>query len=145
MPDLCHYLKKSDSGLRPIYVSSVLNEAFSEFNVMEVYFKELISKENSLEKLVEDLERVVQGADDLAKSIGVSVAELPNHPVAQRLQTLKERCEGMKQRILQHAGETDRFVRKNPYPFLFMGGLLGMVVGVRLANPKRIVLAQVTS
>ena len=37
---------------------------------MEVYFKELISKDSSLDKLVDDLERVVQGADDLAKSIG---------------------------------------------------------------------------
>jgi ElaB/YqjD/DUF883 family membrane-anchored ribosome-binding protein len=109
---------------------------------MEVYFKELISKDNCLEKLVEDLERVVQGADDLAKSIGVNIAESPEHPVAQRLLTLKERCEGMKQRILQRAGDTDRFVRKNPYPFLFMAGLFGMVMGVRLANPKRIVLAE---
>jgi ElaB/YqjD/DUF883 family membrane-anchored ribosome-binding protein len=133
------------AGFPPIYFPVVLNEVRGEFNVMEVYFKELISKDNCLEKLVEDLERVVQGADELAKSIGVNVAESPEHPVALRLLTLKERCEGMKQRILQRAGDTDRFVRKNPYPFLFMAGLLGMVVGVRLAMPQRIVLAEAIS
>jgi len=105
---------------------------------MEVYFKELISKENSLEKLVDDLERIVQGADGLAKSIGVNAAESPQHPVAQRLLTLKERCEGMKQRILHRAQETNQLVRKNPYSFLIVAGLLGMVVGVRLATRRRV-------
>ena len=33
---------------------------------MEVYFKELISKDASLNKLVDDLQRVVQGVDQLA-------------------------------------------------------------------------------
>jgi len=103
---------------------------------MEVYFKELISKENSLEKLVDDLERVVQGADDLAKSIGVNPAESSQHPVAQRLHALKEHCERMKQRVLEHAEETDRFVRKNAYSFLAVAGLLGMLVGA-LATRKR--------
>lgn len=101
---------------------------------MEVYFKELISKENSLEQLVEDLERVVQGADDLAKSI---VVESPQHPVAQRLCALKEHCEKMKQRILQHAEKTDRFVRKNPYSLLALAGLLGIVVGTGVATRSR--------
>lgn len=104
---------------------------------MEVYFKELISKENSLEKLVDDLERVVQGADDLAKSIGVDITETPQHPVAQRLHTLKERCEAMKQSLLERAQQTDRMVRKNPYSFLFAAGVLGMAVGAGLAYRRR--------
>ena len=44
---------------------------------MEVYFKQLISKDASLDKLVDDLERVVQGADDFAKSLGDKLAERP--------------------------------------------------------------------
>jgi ElaB/YqjD/DUF883 family membrane-anchored ribosome-binding protein len=101
---------------------------------MEVYFKELISKESSLDKLVDDLERVVQGADDLAKSLGPKLAEHPD--LAQRVQKLKEGCDRINQEIIEHARATDKFVRRNPY--YFMGGavVLGMLVGAKLSSRK---------
>jgi ElaB/YqjD/DUF883 family membrane-anchored ribosome-binding protein len=51
----------------------------------------------------------------------------------------------MKQRILEHAEETDRFVRRNPYSFLVVAGLLGMVAGARLSIRKRKRLADAIS
>ena len=36
---------------------------------MEVYYKELISADASLDKLVDELTRVVQGADELAEAL----------------------------------------------------------------------------
>jgi ElaB/YqjD/DUF883 family membrane-anchored ribosome-binding protein len=101
---------------------------------MEVYFKELISKEASLDKLVDDLERVVQGADDLAKSLGPKLAERPE--IAQRLNQLKERCRRINDEIVEGAQATDRFVRKNPYAFIGGAVLLGMLVGFRLSRIK---------
>jgi ElaB/YqjD/DUF883 family membrane-anchored ribosome-binding protein len=99
-----------------------------------VYFKELISKEASLDKLVDDLERVVQGADDLAKSLGPKLAERPE--IAQRLNQLKERCRRINDEIVEGAQATDRFVRKNPYAFIGGAVLLGMLVGFRLSRIK---------
>jgi ElaB/YqjD/DUF883 family membrane-anchored ribosome-binding protein len=102
---------------------------------MELYFKELISEEASLEKLVDDLERVVQGADDFAKAIGVELSAGARSDVARRLQRLKAGCEQIKSRIISRARATDRLVRKNPYAFVAAAVLAGTVVGVKL-GPK---------
>jgi len=101
---------------------------------MEVYFKELISKESSLDKLVDDLERVVQGADDLAKSLGTKLAERPD--LAHRVQKLREGCERINQQIIEHAQATDRFVRKNPYYFVGGAALVGMLLGAKFSSRK---------
>ncbi|HWD92908.1 MAG TPA: hypothetical protein VG938_11235 [Verrucomicrobiae bacterium] len=102
---------------------------------MEVYFKELISKEASLEKLVEDLERVVQGADDFAKSLSMNPAE-PRPEIARRIESLKTRCQSIKQEILARAQATDRLVRRRPYSFMAGAVVLGMFVGCRLQSQR---------
>jgi ElaB/YqjD/DUF883 family membrane-anchored ribosome-binding protein len=99
---------------------------------MEVYFKELISKDSSLDKLVDDLERVVQGADDLAKSLGPKLAERPE--LAQRVNRLRETCQRINQEIIEGAQATDKFVRSNPYYFIGGAVLLGMLVGAKLSS-----------
>lgn len=101
---------------------------------MEVYFKELISKEASLEKIVDDLERVVQGVDDFAKSIGPNVADYPHTEIAQRLQRIKQTCQRMNREIVSGAQATDRAVRANPYPFLWGALLVGIFAGARLSR-----------
>ena len=102
---------------------------------MEVYFKELISKEASLEKLVEDLERVVQGTDEFARSIGVNLAQ-PGTEIARRLQRMKENCQRLKLEIVAQAQATDRLVRENPYSFVSAAVVVGLLVGVRLGRRK---------
>jgi len=101
---------------------------------MEVYFKELISKDASLEKLVDDLERVVQGADNFAKSIGVNLAEYPRTELAHRLRHLKESCQELNQEIRARAQATDRMVRKNVYSFIGAAALLGIFTGFKLGR-----------
>lgn len=100
---------------------------------MEVYFKELISEDASLDKLVDDLERVVQGADNLAKSIGVNLAQ-PQSEIAYRLGRLKESCERIRRDIIERAEATDRLVRSKPYSFLTAAAFLGFAVGSRLGK-----------
>lgn len=101
---------------------------------MEVYFKELISEEASLEKLVGDLERIVQGADDFAKAIGANVSEYPRTEVVRRLQRLKEGCRRINSQIISKARATDKFVREKPYAFLAAATLLGVFLGARLGQ-----------
>jgi ElaB/YqjD/DUF883 family membrane-anchored ribosome-binding protein len=101
---------------------------------MEVYFKELISKEKSLDKIVDDLERVVQGADDFAKSLGNKLAERPD--LADRVHRLKESCHRINLELIAHAEAADRVVRKNPYSFIAGALLLGLLVGAQF-RPKQ--------
>ena len=102
---------------------------------MEVYFKELISKEASLEKLVEDLERVVQGTDEFARSIGVNLDQ-PGTDIAHRLQRLKEKCQRLELGIIAQARATDRLVRENPYSFVGAAVVVGLLIGASLGGRK---------
>jgi ElaB/YqjD/DUF883 family membrane-anchored ribosome-binding protein len=102
---------------------------------MEVYFKELISKDASLDKLVDDLERVVQGVDDFAQSIAdTDLARSPE--IAWRVRRMKERCQSINQEIVEGAHATDQFVHK--YPYYFLGGamLLGLLLGAKFSARK---------
>lgn len=104
---------------------------------MELYFKELISEEDSLEKLVDDLERVVQGVDDFAKAIGMDLPAHARSDVALRLNRLKENCQRINSEIISRARATDRLVRKKPYIFLGAAVLVGMIVGAAMAKRNR--------
>ena len=102
---------------------------------MEVYFKELISKDATLDKLVDDLERIVQGADDFANSLsGTKLAEHPE--IARRVRRLQDSCERINREIVEGAHATDRFVRKNPYPFIGGAVLVGLIAGAWLSTKK---------
>ncbi len=102
---------------------------------MEVYFKELISKDSSLDKLVDDLERIVQGADDFAKSLaGTQLAEHPE--IVHRVRRLKETCERINREIVEGAHATDRFVHKYPHSFVAAAMLLGLLLGVKFSARK---------
>jgi ElaB/YqjD/DUF883 family membrane-anchored ribosome-binding protein len=99
---------------------------------MEVYFKELISKDASLEKLVDDLERIVQGADDYVRAIDTELSEGPRREVTHRLHRLREGCHRINSEITNSARATDRLVRRKPYPFIGAAVLLGMIFGMRI-------------
>lgn len=103
---------------------------------MELYFKELISKDDTLEKLVDDLERIVQGADDFAEAVGVDPIQHPRHEIARRVHRLKESCQRINLEIASRARATDRRVRRNPYVFMGAAVLLGIVAGAALGSKQ---------
>jgi ElaB/YqjD/DUF883 family membrane-anchored ribosome-binding protein len=103
---------------------------------MEVYFKDLISEDASLEKLVDDLSRVVQGADDFAKAIGEEVPEHTRREVAGKLDHLKARCQSLKNQAMAGAKATDKIVRTNPYASLAVIFGLGLFLGARLLRKR---------
>ncbi len=91
---------------------------------MEVYYKDLISEEGSLDNLVDNLTLVVQGADDFAAVVADSIPAEELHP---RLERLKEGCLKLKQQIVAGSIATDKAMRRNPYStagFAFGAGLL---------------------
>ena len=101
----------------------------SEHN-MELYYKDLISKEASLEKLVDDLMLVVQGANEIAEAAGANLAGMPAKDLASRLERLKESCFRLKAQAVSSARATDQVLRRYPYSSIGFAFALGMAAGL---------------
>lgn len=101
---------------------------------MELYFKDLISKEATLEKLVDDLARVVQGADDIARAVGPNLSEQTREEVTTRLDRLKTSCRRLADQAVSRGRATDRLVRRHPYSSLGIAFGAGLVLGAILLD-----------
>src|SRR4051794_40157168 len=101
---------------------------------MELYFKDLISDEASLEKLAEDL---TLGADHFAQSIGAGMSEQSRREVASRLDRLKDSCDRLKENAVAGAQATDRLLRENPYWTVGIVAAGALLVGWKLGGRKR--------
>ena len=94
---------------------------------MELYYKDLISDDASLEKLVDDLMLVVQGADEFAQAAGSGLTELDREEIASGLYRLKLGYQRLRQRAISGAHAADKLVHRYPYStagFAFAFGLL---------------------
>ena len=94
---------------------------------MEVYYKELISEEGSLDKLIDELTRVVQGADELAEAARAHLPQEATRQIGTCLDHLKESCNRLKEHALAGAAATDKIVRRYPYSSLGIAFALGVV------------------
>ena len=98
---------------------------------MEVYYKDLISEEASLEKLVDDLTRVVSGANDFVQAVGGNLSERSREEMTNRLENLKAGYQRLCEHALAGARATDRWVHRNPYALLGAAFAVGLFVGAR--------------
>lgn len=98
---------------------------------MELYYKDLISEEASLEKLVDDLLLVVQGAEEFAQTAGGQRAE-----IAGRLGQLKERCRRLKQQAKATARAADKVLRQYPYSSVGFAFAIGIAAGALMCRRK---------
>jgi ElaB/YqjD/DUF883 family membrane-anchored ribosome-binding protein len=97
---------------------------------MEVYYKDLISEDASLEKLVDDLVQVVQGADGSAQGASVGLEQKAKEEITSRLQRLKERCRRVEQQAVAGAQAADRALRRYPYSAAGLAFGIGLLIGV---------------
>jgi ElaB/YqjD/DUF883 family membrane-anchored ribosome-binding protein len=103
---------------------------------MELYFKDLISEEASLEKLVDDLMLVVQGVDELVQATGANLERSQTHEIASRLQRLKEGCRRIEKNAIASALAVDKVLRQYPYSAAGFAFALGLTAG-RLLKKQR--------
>ena len=96
---------------------------------MELYYKDLISEEASLEKLVDDLMMVVQGADELVQAAGSVLGGEQKQEITTRLQRLKESCRLIERQAMDSARAIDKVMRQYPYFSLGFAFALGLVAG----------------
>lgn len=94
---------------------------------MEVYYKELISEDGSLDKLIDELTRVVQGADELAEAARAHLPQEATRQIRSRVDHLKESCNRLKEHALAGAAATDKIVRQHPYSSLGIAFGLGIL------------------
>ncbi len=102
---------------------------------MELYYKDLISEETSLERLVDNLARIVQGADEFVEVAGDQLPEERRAALRTRLEHIRNAYERVRRQTVLGAQATDRAVRRHPYVatgLAFTSGVLtGMLLGRR--------------
>ena len=103
---------------------------------MELYYKDLISEDASLEKLVDDLMLLVQGANEIAEAAGATLASEPAKELATRLQRLKESCHRFKSQALSSAQATDKVLRRYPYSAIGFAFAIGLGAGLLLKRSR---------
>ena len=101
---------------------------------MELYYKDLISEEASLEKLVDDLLLVVQGAEEFAQTAGVEEGQRAE--IVGRLAHLKERCHRLQQQAKETALAADKVMRRYPYSSMGVAFVVGIAAGALFCRRK---------
>ena len=103
---------------------------------MELYYKDLISQDETLDKLVDDLMLVVQGVDELAKAAGVALPKQPREELATRLTRLKASCGRLKNQAFAGARATDQLLRRYPYSSLGFAVAAGLLAGIIIGRKR---------
>jgi ElaB/YqjD/DUF883 family membrane-anchored ribosome-binding protein len=99
---------------------------------MELYYKNLISEEASLEKLVDDLMLVVQGAEEFAQAAGANLPDRSKVELSNQLARLKESCRRIKNQTVATAQAADKTLKEYPYSSVGFAFSFGLLAGVLL-------------
>jgi ElaB/YqjD/DUF883 family membrane-anchored ribosome-binding protein len=112
---------------------------------MELYYKDFISRENSLGELVDDLMLVVQGADELVRATGGSLSGDAREEIHTRLQRLKDNCAKARKRAAVGAAAADKFIHEYPYSALGFTFALGVILGAISCRDKKLTRCERTA
>jgi ElaB/YqjD/DUF883 family membrane-anchored ribosome-binding protein len=103
---------------------------------MELYYKDLISEDASLERLVDDLMLVVQGANEFAEAAGATLPQIKREEIHTHLQRLKESCRRIKEQAVAGAVATDKVLREHPYSSLGIAFACGLLTGTLFCRKR---------
>ena len=104
---------------------------------MELYYKDLISEDASLEKLVDDLMLLVQGANELAEAAGRNLGTAEREEIQTHLARLREGCARIKKQAVASALAADKLFHQYPYSAAGFAFALGLVAGVCFVRRQR--------
>jgi len=96
---------------------------------MELYYKDLISEDASLEKLVDDLMLIVQGADEFVRASGAGLEITDKEEITSRLQRLKDSCQRVQKQAVASALAVDKVLHEYPYSALGFAFAFGLLAG----------------
>ncbi len=101
---------------------------------MELYYKDLISEEDALGELVDNLSLVVQGAEEFAQAAGAQLHPDSRRDLQSRVERLKDGCRRVREHAKGGAIATDKMLRRNPYLFAGVAFALGVLAGALLCH-----------
>jgi ElaB/YqjD/DUF883 family membrane-anchored ribosome-binding protein len=96
---------------------------------MEVFFNNLASSENAAEKLLQDLSRAEEDAEELFAAEGDKLAARTKEVFLSRLEKVKATCRDLQGKAVAGAKVADRVAREHPYSMAGVAFGLGLVVG----------------
>lgn len=102
---------------------------------MELYYKDLISEEASLEELVDELMLAVQGADELGASSALDPRR--KQEILSRLERIKHSYLQMRNQAFATARATDKMLRQSPYSSVGTAFVIGLIVGLLVRRGRR--------
>ncbi len=118
------------SGTKP-----ALNRA--GLSSMELYYKDLISEDASLDKLVDDLMLVVQGASEIAEAAGSHLDPEQNAAIRSKIQAIKEGCNQIKDHAMSGMRATDKLLRRYPYSSIGFAFGLGILTALTFQRGRK--------
>lgn len=104
---------------------------------MELYYKDLISEDASLERLVDDLMLLVQGANELAEAAGANLGPEQREEIHTRLARLRESCARIKKQAVASALAADKLFHQYPYSAAGFAFAFGLVAGICFVRRQR--------
>ena len=104
---------------------------------MELYYKDLISEDASLDKLVDDLMLVVQGASEIAQVAGSHLDPEQNAAIHSKIQAIKESCNRIKEHAVSGMRATDKLLRRYPYSSIGFAFGLGILTALGVQRARR--------
>ena len=103
---------------------------------MELYYKDLISEEASLDKLVDDLMLLVQGATEFVEASGKTLPPEPRQEITTLLQRLKANCARVKRQATHSALAVDKVLHQYPYTAIGFSFAAGLIIGNLLRRSR---------
>jgi len=104
---------------------------------MELYYKDLISEDASLEKLVDDLMLLVQGANELAEAAGAKLGPGQREEIHTHLARLRDSCARIKKQTVASALAADKLFHQYPYSAAGFAFAFGLVAGICFVRRQR--------
>lgn len=104
---------------------------------MELYYKDLISEEASLDKLVDDLMLVVQGASEIAEAAGSHLDPEQSAAIHSKIESIKQGCNRIKQHAMSGMRATDKLLRKYPYSSIGFAFACGILAALAFRRARR--------
>ena len=96
---------------------------------MEVFFNNLASDEGVAEKLLRDLSRAEEDAEELFAAEGGNLAAQTKEVFLSRLEKVKAACRDLQSKAMTGAKAMDRVAREHPYSVAGVAFGLGLVIG----------------
>ena len=96
---------------------------------MEVFFNNLVSNESAADKLLQDLSRAEEGAEEMFAAAGERLTSESKEIFLSRVEKVKAACRKIQGKAVAGAKAADKAMHDHPYSVAGVAFGLGLVIG----------------